>query len=272
MKESKVVIVTGGTSGIGKETSKLLSQKGFTVYACGRNLEKAQDLKEFNVSLDFVDFEKDETIQSFVEKVFKSSGRIDVLINNAGYGIAGTIEDIPIEEAKRQFEVNLFAQIKISKLVIPIMREQKKGKIINITSIASLIPSPILSWYSASKVAFSFMSFALRQEVKKFGIDVVEIAPGGINTNWPNVTIQYLEKFSKNSLYEKEIKRVFDFFKNSIQSSPSPKVVAKKILKIINKRKTKPTYFVPSYGNLINIFAKITPKFIFDKFYTLILK
>lgn len=269
MKNSdfKVVLVTGGTSGIGKATAKLLSQKGFIVYAVGRDTSKAQDLKNFGVHLEFMDMEDEESMKRVVSKIVNESGRIDVLVNNAGYGIAGAVEDIPIEEARKQFEVNLFSQIKLSQLVIPIMRENKKGKIINITSIASLVPSPILSWYSASKVAFSFLSFALREEVGQFGIDVVEIAPGGINTNWPIIATQYLQKFSEGSLYSSMINKIFDFFAKSIKSSPSPDIVAKKILKVIDKKKTKPRYFVPFYGNFVSILLRITPLSLIDKLF-----
>ncbi|MFN4245954.1 MAG: SDR family NAD(P)-dependent oxidoreductase [Brevinematia bacterium] len=272
MNDNKVVIVTGGTSGIGKATAKILSENNYIVYACGRDLSKARDLEKMNTYLEFLDLENEKTIEDLVNKVIDSYGRIDVLVNNAGYGIAGSVEDIPIEEARRQFEVNLFSQLRLSRMVIPIMRKQGRGRIINVTSVASLIPSPILSWYSASKVAFSFMSFALRQEVKKFGIDVVEIAPSGINTNWPVVALSYLEKFSQNSMYSDLSEKVFRFFESSIRHSPSPEVVAKKILKIINKNRTKPRYFVPSYASFFNVFVKLFPQSFWDKFYTMLIK
>lgn len=269
---SKVILITGATSGIGKETSKLLAKKGFKVYAAGRDLSKAKDLLEFAIELEYLNLEDEQSMKSVINKIIQKEGKIDILINNAGYGIAGAVEDIPIEEVRKQFEVNLFGQVKLSQLIIPHMREQKEGKIINITSVASLLPSPILSWYSASKVSFSFLSMAMRVELRKFGIDVVEIAPSGINTNWPIIASKYLQEFSKDSLYKDLGDKMFSFFANSIKNSPSPEIVARKILKIVNKKRTKPRYFVPSYAKFIYILLKITPYSLIDKVYKMFFK
>lgn len=268
----KVVLVTGGTSGIGKATAKLLHEEGFITYASGRNLSKAKDIEELGIKLLYIDLENENTMIEGVKKIIDENGRIDVLVNNAGYGIAGAIEEIPIEEARRQFEVNLFAQMRLCQLVIPYMVENRSGKIINITSVASLVPSPILSWYCASKVSLSFMSLALRSELRQFGIDVVEVAPGGIRTNWPIVASENLSKFSKDPKYSNIDRRVFEFFQNSIDSSPPPEIVAKKILKIIRKKKTKPRYFVPSYGYVIDLMLRLTSRSSIDNFYKFMFK
>ena len=268
---SKVVLITGGTSGIGKATSILLSSRGFKVYATGRNVDKVRDLEEKGITLLYMNLLDEESIRNAFDEVIKREGKIDILINNAGYGIAGSVEDVPIDEARKQFEVNLFAPIRLSQLAIPKMRENGGGRIINITSIASFLPSPILSWYSASKSAFGFLSFAMRVELSRFGIDVVSVAPAGISTNWPLIALSYLEKFSSNSLYSKVAERMFKFFENSIKSSPSPEIVAKKIYKIIMKKKTKPVYFVPWYAKLFYFTSKVLPITWLEKAYKLFL-
>ncbi|MGC8767082.1 MAG: SDR family NAD(P)-dependent oxidoreductase [Brevinematia bacterium] len=268
----KVVLITGATSGIGKSTAKILAQNGFKVYATGREISKAEELINLGIELEYLNLEDEESMKNVVNKIIHKEGKIDVLVNNAGYGIAGSVEDIPIEEAEKQFEVNLFGQIRLTKFVIPYMRKQNGGKIINITSVASLLPSPILSWYSASKVAFSFISMSMRAELRKFGIDVVEVAPSGIRTNWPITASQYLQKFSQNSIYKDITDKIFSFFENSIKTSPSPDVVAKKIIKIIKKKRTKPRYFVPFYANFVYIALKVTPYSIIDKIYKIFFK
>lgn len=262
----KLVLITGGTSGIGKATAKFLAEKGLIVYATGRDISKAKDLENIGVNLEYLDLLDEKSMEKVISKILSKHNTIDFLINNAGYGIAGAIEDIPIEEAIKQIEVNVFGQIKLCKMVIPIMRNHKSGRIINITSIASLIPSPFLSWYSTSKVAFSFLTFALRQEVKQFGIDVVELAPAGINTNWPIIAKENLEKFSKNSIYKPMAEKMFKFFDESIKSSPSPDIVAKKIYKILQKKKTKPRYYVPFYAKFVKL-ASVLPLTSIEKFY-----
>lgn len=272
INDKKVVLVTGGTSGIGKATARLLREKGFITYASGRNLSKAKDIEELGVKLLYIDLENEDTMVEGVKKIISENGRIDILINNAGYGIAGAIEEVPIEEARRQFEVNLFAQMRLCQLVIPYMVENKWGKIINITSIASLVSSPVLSWYCASKVALSFMSLSLRSELRQFGIDVVEVAPGGIKTNWPIVASENLNRFSKDPKYSSIDSKVFNFFQKSIESSPPPEIVAKKILKIIRKKRTKPRYFVPSYGYIIDLLLRLTSKSSIDNFYKFMFK
>ncbi len=269
---NKVVLITGGTSGIGKATSVLLSSKGFRVYSAGRSVDRVRELEERGISLLYMDLLNEESIKNAFDEVLKEEGKIDILINNAGYGIAGSVEDVPIDEARRQFEVNLFAPVRLAQLVIPVMRENGGGKIINITSIASFLPSPILSWYSASKSAFGFLSFAMRVELSKFGIDVVSVAPAGINTNWPIIAASYLERFSSNSLYSKVAEKMFKFFENSIKSSPSPIVVARKIYKIIMKKRTMPIYFVPWYARLVYWFSKFLPMSFWEKSYKLFLR
>src|SRR6478736_1316416 len=177
---SKVVLITGGSSGIGKSIGNFLHQKGFTVYGTSRNPEKVTGSVFPLVALDV---RNSESIKSAVAEVIGLSGRIDVLINNAGVGITGPLEEIPASEIKNNFETNLFGPIEMMKAVLPQMRSQKSGLIINVTSIAGYMGLPYRGVYSASKGALELITEALRMEVKSFGINITNVAPGDFATN-----------------------------------------------------------------------------------------
>ena len=177
---SKVVLITGGSSGIGKSIGEFLHQKGYTVYGTSRNPDKVIGSVFTLLRLDVC---KTETIHEAIKTIIALSGKIDIVINNAGVGITGPLEEIPSQEIKNNFETNFFGPIEVMKAVLPQMRKQESGLIINITSIAGYMGLPYRSVYSASKGALELITEALRMEVKSFGIQITNIAPGDFATN-----------------------------------------------------------------------------------------
>ena len=180
----KVIIVTGASSGIGKSTALQLINEGHKVYGLARRLQNMQDLISTGGNALEMDVTDHEQVKSAVAQIMKMENRVDVLINNAGYAVYGPIEEISYEQAKRQFEVNLFGLAEVTKAVLPTMRKQGSGKIINVTSVGGKIYSPLGAWYHATKHALEGWSDCLRLEVKQFGIDVVIVEPGAIKTEF----------------------------------------------------------------------------------------
>ena len=193
---------------MGKSTAFELHQKGYTVYGMARRTEKMIDLKEKGMEIVSLDLTKDETIVNAINTVLEKEGRIDVLVNNAGYGSYGSVEEVPIEEAKRQFEVNIFGLARITQLVLPTMRKQKSGRIVNISSMGGKIYTPFGAWYHATKYALEGWSDCLRIEVKQFGIDVIIVEPGGIQTEWGDIAMENLDKVSGNGPYSDMVRKI----------------------------------------------------------------
>jgi NAD(P)-dependent dehydrogenase (short-subunit alcohol dehydrogenase family) len=198
---TKTVLITGASSGIGEETVKLLMTAGYTVYAGARRLDRMKSLADAGAHLLALDVTDDVSMTAAVKTVMQETGRIDVLINNAGYGSYGALEDVPPEEAHRQFDVNLFGLARLTQLVLPAMRAQRSGRIVNVSSIAGKFGEPFGSWYHATKFAVEGLSDSLRMELHPFGIDVVVIQPGAIHTEWANIAHYSLIKYSGNGPY-----------------------------------------------------------------------
>ena len=200
----KIVLITGASSGIGRSTAKKFLEKDYIVYGAARTEAKLQYLNNYeNGHYILMDITEAKMRENCINEIISREGRIDILINNAGYGAYGAVEEVPLEEVKRQFEVNLFGLSELTKLVIPKMRENKMGKIINISSIAGKIWTPLGGWYHASKFALEGLSDCLRNELREFGIDVILIEPGAIETNWAQTAGENLIKTSGNGIYQK---------------------------------------------------------------------
>lgn len=197
----KVAIVTGASSGIGLDAASQLIERGYKVFACARRLDRLTSLQQAGAHPAHLDLTDDDSITALVRKVMETSGRVDLLINNAGYGAYGALEDVSIFDARKQVEVNLFGLARLTQLCIPAMRKQKNGRIINIGSIGGKIHEPMGSWYHATKFALEGMSDCLRMELEPFGIAVILVQPGATHSEWAGIAIQNLKKTSGRGAY-----------------------------------------------------------------------
>ena len=257
---NKVVLITGASSGIGKVTAEFLSHKGFKVYGTCRNpKQKKQPFTLLQLDLNNID-----TINLTVETIIEKEGRIDILINNAGSGITGPIEETPTNEMRKAFATNFFGTIDVIKAVLPQMRKQKSGMIINVTSIAGYMGLPFRGIYSASKSALERVTESIRMEVKKFGIEITNIAPGDFNTNI--AAGRYHTPVFEKSPYKKVYQKNLDLMDGFLRSIGDPIEKAKKIYNIIKKSNPKIHYKVGSFLEEISIILKqILPNKIYEK-------
>ena len=240
----KVILITGASSGIGKDTTISLIKEGHIVYGAARRLEMMQDIIQAGGHAIKMDILKERNIDDVVNQIIKEQNRIDVLINNAGYGLWGAVETISIDEAKRQFDVNIFGLAYLTKKIIPFMREQKSGKIINMSSMGGKVYTPFGAWYHATKYALEGWSDCLRIELKSFGIDVILIEPGVIKTEFQDVMMDSTVERSIGTPYEKKLKALEkatqEMYTRGIGSPPS--TITKLIIKAINSHNPKRRY------------------------------
>jgi len=264
---SKTALVTGASSGIGEETARTLHKLGYTVYAAARRTDRLEQLTPTGIHALTMDVTDDESMTSGIEKIIAETGRIDVLVNNAGYGSFGAIEDVPIDEARRQFEVNVFGLARLTQLVLPHMRAQRSGTIINISSIGGRFTTLLGGWYHASKHAVEALSDALRMEAAPFGIDVVVIEPGLIRTEWSGIAANHLEETAEGSAYASQIKAVANSMRsestNKRQSPPS--VIADTVKKIVTAHKPRTRYVVGFAAKPLVTLRRILPDRAFDR-------
>ena len=242
----KVVLITGASSGMGKETAKLLIQQGHIVYAVARRLDQMQDLKAMGGHTIQMDVTNEADVKHVVDTIIKQEGKIDVLWNNAGYGLYGAVEDVPLYEARKQFEVNLFGLAAITQKVLPHMRRQNSGTILNTSSMGGKIYTPLGAWYHASKHALEGWSDCLRIELKQFKINVVVLEPGIIETEFGDVMLKSISKFSGHTAYDslttKLVEATRKMYARGRGSKPS--VIADTVLKIVQAEKPKTRYRV----------------------------
>ena len=267
---SKIALVTGASSGIGAMTARELSKAGFTVYAAARRIDKMEELKKAGIRPICLDLTDDDSIVKCVETILKETGRIDVLVNNAGYGSYGAIEDVSMDEARRQFEVNLFGMARLIQLVTPWMRKNHYGKIVNISSMGGKIWTKFGGWYHATKFAVEGLSDCLRMELAPFGIDVVVVEPGGIKTDWGIIAANHLKEAAKGGAYEQYANKAADgMIKNySGNMLAKPELIARTVKKAATKKRPRTRY-------LIGFMAKpmvVTQKVFGDRVYDWIIK
>ena len=263
----KVILLTGASSGIGYQTAESLAKEGHIVYGAARRIEKMEDLKQFGVKSIYLDITDENSIKNVVDTIIGNEGRIDVLINNAGYGSFGAVEDVEINEARRQFEVNLFGLARLVQLVLPHMRKQKEGRIINVSSMGGRLTTYFGAWYHATKYALEAFSDALRMEVSDFGIDVSLIEPGGIKTDWGIIAADKLEKSAKGGAYEKEAMKTAKGMKKQYSGNllSNPIVITKAISKAVNSNRPKARYLIGFMAKPLVFLHTILPTKVFDK-------
>lgn len=242
----KVILITGASSGIGYDAAQTLARQGHRVYAAARRIELMESLQADGIVPLHMDVTDHQSMVDGVRAVMEAEGSIDVLVNNAGYGYLGAIETVPIEEALRQMEVNLFGLAELTRLVLPTMRTQGSGRIINTSSIAGKAVIPFGGWYNVSKFSVEALSDALRMEVRPFGIDVVLIEPGGIKTDWGIIAARHLRDASLGTPYENDALRMSGLLDKGYRGNylSSPSVVTRAISRAVNARRPRSRYRV----------------------------
>lgn len=255
---NKVILITGASSGIGKITAEYLSSKGFKVYGTSRNPKPAGE----NFTLLQLDLLDKEGIEGAIEYLVKKEGRIDVLINNAGMGITGPIEETETEEMRKVFDTNFFGTIDVIQAVLPVMRKQSSGLIMNVTSIAGYMGLPFRGIYSATKGALELVTEVVSMEVKAFGIKVVNVAPGDFATNI--AAGRYHSPVIKDSVYAEVYQKNLDLMDAHVDSGEDPIRMAEAIYSIINEKSPKLHYKV---GDFIQKFSIVLKRILPDRIY-----
>lgn len=261
MKEQKVILITGASSGIGYETALTLARQGHKVYAAARRYKLMESLSDDLIQIIKMDLTDEASMVKAVNDIIVENGHIDVLINNAGYGYFGAIENVTMEEARRQMEVNVFGLARLCQLVLPYMRERGSGRIINISSVAGKAVLYFGGWYHVSKYSVEAFSDALRMEMKPFGIDVVMIEPGGIKTNWGIIAADNLAENSKGTPYEeaalREAETMHKVYCGKMLSKST--VVTKAIARAVNRRRPRARYRIGFASGAVVFFHGLLP-------------
>jgi short-subunit dehydrogenase len=258
-KNQKVAVVTGSSTGIGYETSLALANNGYFTYATVRDIQKSKEIERIahvkNIPLKIIEMnvDNDNSVKDTIEKITSEYGRIDILVNNAGYGLFGALEDLEMNEIKKQFETNVFGIMRVIKNVLPAMRLQRTGIIVNISSISGLAGIPSQSAYAGTKFAVEGLSESLSYELEPFGIKIVLIEPGVINTEFVQDLVVPTDRYGidKNrnqinisnfntgntsfSFYHDTIKKFLSFYYSAMRNAPHPRIVADEIIQAIEK-------------------------------------
>ena len=249
-KEKKVAIVTGSSSGIGFETSVLLARNGFHTYSTVRNLDKSQPLinvaKKDGLSLQVIelDVSSDKSVKDAINRVLSENKRIDVVVNNAGYALVGSFEDLSMDEIKSQFETNFFGVIRVIQAVLPTMRDHRNGRIVNVSSMGGRIAIPLDSAYHGTKFALEGLSESLQYEVEQFGIKIIIIEPGAIKSNFFNNLKMASKAQRPDSPYTQMMQKLNAGFSFILENAPHPVEVAKVILEAVTSEDPELRYTV----------------------------
>ena len=239
-----VALVTGASSGIGEHTVRGLLSAGFVVHGAARRTDRMAGLAAQGAHTLAMDLTDDESMVTGVEKVIAESGRVDVLVNNAGYGSFGALEDVPLDEARQQFEVNVFGLARLTQLLLPGMRAAGRGRIVNVSSIGGTIYEPLGSWYHATKFAVEGLSDSLRVELAPFGVDVVLVQPGPVRTEWNTIARENLRLRSTGSAYAQHAEAVTAVLERADRpgAGAEPEAVAATIVRAATARRPRTRY------------------------------
>ena len=269
---AKTVLITGASSGIGEETVKRLLTAGCTVYAGARRLDRMKSLADAGARLLALDVTDDGSMTAAVKTVMQETGRIDVLINNAGYGSYGALEDVPPEAGRRQFDVNLFGLARLTQLVLPAIRAQRSGRIVNISSIGGKFGEAFGCWYHATKFAVEGLSDSLRMELHPFGIDVVVIQPGATHSEWAKIAHDSLIKYSGDGPYGKAASAHAKMMEAGHQGSipAPPSAVAKSIVQAVQSRNPKTRYATGGLARTMLLMRRVLSDRAFDAVFRMI--
>ena len=247
----KVAIVTGASGGIGRATAELLSQNGYRVYDLSRSGgEDSETLRHLKC-----DVTQEAKVQQAFQTVFAQEGRLDLLVNNAGFGISGAVEDTALESAKKQFDVNFFGCFLCSKAAIPFLRQTGGGKIINISSMAAVLSIPFQSFYSASKSAVNALTLALQNEVRPFGITVCALMPGDVETGFTAAR----EKSGASDCYQTVVQKSVATMEHDEQTGMAPQTLAKAVLRLAAAKHPKPLSTCGAQYRLFAVLQKMLP-------------
>jgi len=265
---ASTALVTGASTGIGFETAIALASAGFTVYAGARRVDRMEPLKDYGITVLHLDVTSEESMASAVAQVEAAHGRVDVLVNNAGYGSYGSLEEVPLAEGRRQFEVNVMGLARMTQLVLPRMRAAGTGRIINVASIGGKIYEPLGAWYHGTKFAVEGMSDSLRLELKPHGIDVVIIEPSGTDTEWGTIAGEGLLATSGGGPYADQAHVVAAALASTsgdghVLSTPA-RVVAKAILRAAKAKRPRTRYPVGRGAWSVLAMRRILPDRAFD--------
>lgn len=242
MTQRKVALVTGASSGIGNAIARSLHRNGVTVYAGARRVSRMNDLDDLGITTLALDVTDAKSVESVVNRIVSETGRIDILVNNAGYGLMGAIEDVPLKQAEDQFAVNLFGVARLIQSVLPMMRQQHAGRIINVTSVDGKVAQPLAGWYVASKFALEGLSDTLRLELAPKGVHVAVIEPGAIRSAWADIATDHLKVASADGPYQEaaaDAGRVLQVIK---RFSSEPRVIARLVDRAALSRRPKTRY------------------------------
>jgi NAD(P)-dependent dehydrogenase (short-subunit alcohol dehydrogenase family) len=264
---SNVALVTGASSGIGAATVRRLIRDGYHVYAAARRVDRMDELRKVGATILTLDLTEDDSIVRAVAAVEQAGRELSVLVNNAGYGSYGALEDIPLAEARRQFEVNLFGAARLTQLVLPMMRAARAGTIINVTSVGGKMHEPFGSWYHATKFALEGLSDCLRMEVAPFGVRVVVIEPGAIRTEWGGIARESLVARSGDTAYAKWARRHAGMIARADRASfgSPPDVVANSISRAVSARRPRTRYAVGGGASVILAARRLLSDRAFDR-------
>jgi len=260
-----VVLITGASSGIGLATAKKLLKEGYIVYASARTQEAAEEIVESGGTAIDVEMTEEQTMIDAVDRIIAKEGKIDVLINNAGYGQYGPIEEIPLQKARHVLEVNLFGLARLTQLVLPHMRRQGRGTIINTSSIGGKMYSPLGAWYHASKHALEGWSDCLRLEVQPLGINVIIIEPGIIDTGFNEAMVGRISELEGSGAYAQMKKAVLKTIDSGDHGSP-PSVIAEVVYTALQAKRPKTRYYAGRLSGLVLFVRRYFSDRLFDKF------